>query len=310
MDPVLDPAASLDPAAPAMPPCALRAGAASLSRGLFFKEASLDMTLSLLTESAAQMADVSHVSIWALTDGQDELRCLERYDRVAGRHSCGEARLASHYPEYFRQLEGECCIDAAAVEHPLTREFSRAYLSQHGLASVLSTPIHIRGELQGVLCLEQRQRVEAWTPAQRLFAQAVANLVTLALVEFEAEQARHQARLANDRLQAVFDGALDAMVLFDGGSGLVLDANRQAELLFGCARRQLIGRHHRSLHPEGQVAEASARCFRELVSGRVPVRVVSGIRCADGVARSVEINGRVSDLADGRRLVMAVFRPV
>ncbi|MCK7490421.1 MAG: hypothetical protein MZW92_00355 [Comamonadaceae bacterium] len=82
---------------------------------------------------------------------------------------------------------------------------------------MLDTPIHIRGELQGVLCLEQ---VGTRQPSGRrrisLFAQAVANLVTLALVEYEAGEARREACAAVEQLRAVINASQDAMLLADG----------------------------------------------------------------------------------------------
>ena len=46
-----------------MSPINLPEGVAT-SRAGYFKEASLDMTLSILTESAARMSGVERVSIW------------------------------------------------------------------------------------------------------------------------------------------------------------------------------------------------------------------------------------------------------
>jgi len=77
---------------------------------------------------------------------------------------------------------------------------------------MLDTPIHIRGNLEGVLCLEQVGTHLSWTAMHRLFAHAVANLVTLALVEYEADEARHQARSANERLRALLDPLSDSSV--------------------------------------------------------------------------------------------------
>ena len=81
-----------------MSPAELQEGVASLSRGLYFKEASLDVTLSVLTEAAAQMSGVERVGIWALTDDQQELRCLERFERSSGRHLSGGTFSASRFP--------------------------------------------------------------------------------------------------------------------------------------------------------------------------------------------------------------------
>ena len=63
----------------------LQQGIACLSRGAYFGEASLDMTLSILTESAASICGVERASIWALTDDHRELRCLALFERSTRR---------------------------------------------------------------------------------------------------------------------------------------------------------------------------------------------------------------------------------
>lgn len=185
---------------------ALQEGIASLSRGICFREATLDMVLSILTESAAKMAGVGRASIWALTDDHSELRCLSLYETASGRHVKGDSVHSDHYPVYFEALRngGGLAADDALL-HPLTAEFAADYLPRHNVTAVLDAPIHIRGDLQGVFCLEQVGARRPWSVSCQLFAQAVANLVTLALVEHEAEEARRQAQAARERLRAVAD---------------------------------------------------------------------------------------------------------
>jgi hypothetical protein len=60
------------------------------------------MMLSILTESAAQMSGVERVSIWALTDDHQELRCLELYERT----SAGTARAAALPPSAIPLFPG------------------------------------------------------------------------------------------------------------------------------------------------------------------------------------------------------------
>ncbi len=187
-----------------MSPVELQEGIASLSRGAYFKEASLDMMLSILTESAAQMSGVERVSIWALNNQHQELLCLDLFELSTRRHSKDQSIRASQYPSSFRALQAGNSIAADdAYTHPLTAEFAFDYLPRHGVTAMLSTPIHIRGDFQGVLGLEQVGTRQPWTAAHGLFAQAVANLVTLALVEYEAGEAKLQARAASARLKAV-----------------------------------------------------------------------------------------------------------
>jgi GAF domain-containing protein len=185
-----------------MSPTDLQEGVARLSRGAYFKEASLDVTLSILTESAAQMSGIGRVSIWALSDSQAELRCLDLYELAGARHRKGMSLHARDFPVYFRALRSEECIvaDDAAL-HPATREFVGNYFTEHGITALLDTPIHIRGGLEGVLCLEQVGTHLPWTATHRLFAHAVANLVSMALVEYEAAEARQQNEATQENLR-------------------------------------------------------------------------------------------------------------
>lgn len=291
-------------------PADMQEGFARLSRGSYFKEASLEMALSILTESTAAATGVERVAVWALTDDRQELRCLELFERQSRRHSSGASLGASQYPGFFAALDGEGAIVAdAPYLHPATSEFAADYLPQHNISAILATPIHIRGELQGVFCLEQVGGRQPWSTMHRVFAQAIANLVTLALVEYEASEARRQARTASERLRAVFDASREAMLLADGDTGIVLDANRQAELLFGIPRTRLIGWHQRQLHPPRE-AERCSRAFQQTVSGELKAPASVPILRGDGVERPVEIRAQVADLGDGRRLILGVFHPL
>ncbi len=303
MDRMRNPGLNLD----LMSPIDLQEGVARLSRGAYFKEAPLEMTLSILTESAAQMSGVERVSIWALTEHQRELRCLDLYQLSTRRHSSGDCLSANEYPAYFRALREEGCIvaDNAAL-HPSTSEFARGYLGQHQITAMLDTPIHIRGDLEGVLCIEQVATRVPWTTTHRLFAHAVANLVTLALVEYEADEARRQVRSANERLRAVFDSSRDALLLADGDSGVILDANTKAEALFATSRLQLVGKHQRQLHPSAE----GANVFRNTIEGNLPPFVRTEIQCFDGAIKDVEITTEVAEIGDGKRLALGIFRPI
>src|SRR5690242_10876996 len=95
-----------------MSPAQLQEGVARLSRGGFFREASLDVPLSLLTEAAGQMCGVKRTSIMSLTNQRQELRCLELYELSRRRHSSGGTLRVEYYPLYFQALTNEGSNDA------------------------------------------------------------------------------------------------------------------------------------------------------------------------------------------------------
>lgn len=284
-----------------MSPEDLQQGIACLSRGAYFGEASLDMTLSILTEAAANICGVERASIWALNDDHRELRCLALFERSIRRHSSGNTIDAIGHPAYFRALrEGACITVDDVYNHPLTAEFISYYLPRHRITAVLATPIHIRGELQGVLCLEQVATRQPWAPAHQIFAQAVANLVALALAEYEAYEAKRQTQMAREQLRAVINASPDALLVADGHSGRILDVNRQAEALTGRSREELLGLHQGMLYATEHQQAASDVATE---SG-----LATEVRRGDGRRVAVQVTTERTDLSDGGRLALNILR--
>ncbi|MEK7415531.1 MAG: PAS domain S-box protein [Planctomycetota bacterium] len=110
------------------------------------------------------------------------------------------------------------------------------------------------------------------------------------------------------RLDALFQGARDAIFIAEPGTGLLSDANRQAEFLIGRPRSELIGMHQSQLHPP-ELNERLRHVFAEHASGAI-LRTETEVLHRDGSRIPVEINGSVVVLPDGSRLVMGMFRDI
>jgi PAS domain S-box-containing protein len=114
-------------------------------------------------------------------------------------------------------------------------------------------------------------------------------------------------RLSEKRYHILFEEARDAIVIADLESGIIIDANRQAELLLKRPRHQLVGQHQSLLHPP-DARDEYQRIFREhTISGGV---VMAEVFTDDEARIPVEINSSVLDLPDGRRVVSGFFRDV
>lgn len=290
-------------------PMAMQEGFARLSRRQTFHGMSLDAVLTELAESAGKLTGVERTSVWAFNDARSELLCWERFELSTGRHGGGEMLTREQFPIYFEALAREEAVVADnAYSHPETVEFVSEYLPRHRVTAMLDTPIHIRGELQGMLRFEQVGLHQPWTSVHRLLAHAIANLVTLALVEYEAAESRRRLQSASDRLQAVFDASRDAMLLVNCRSGLILDANRRAETLFGYHRALLVGKPQSMLYPR-EAFDEYRECVRCAMAecDQCPPKIVQMV-AADGRQQLLEVTTEVADLEGGRRWALAIFR--
>ncbi|TEX49242.1 MAG: hypothetical protein CFR70_03380 [Rhodocyclaceae bacterium] len=108
----------------------------------------------------------------------------------------------------------------------------------------------------GVLTLEQVVTRQPWTPAHRMFAQTLANLVILALVEYEAGEARRQADVALERMQLVFDASRDALLMVAAASFSMPIVRRSACL---------------AVYALSWLVSISVSCIRRLSSSRMVV---------------------------------------
>ena len=286
----------------------LQGAFAQLSRRGFSSD-SLDDILRQLTAATGRMLNIERVSLWGLTAQHASLECIDLYELSRNRHSIGVTLHAARYPEYFQALDrGEPIVADDAMKHPSTQAFAEDYLLMNGISALINSPIHVNGELQGVLSIERVGPHSAWTSMQRLFAHAVANLVSLALVQHQVLQVQEDLRDANTLRLALFAGARDAILISDANTGHILDANPQAEKLFGRRLQQLLGVLESELHAASEGVDIRQLLALANADGNAAIR--STVVHRDGQLIPVEIVGHEVLLEKGRKIVQGVFRPL
>lgn len=113
--------------------------------------------------------------------------------------------------------------------------------------------------------------------------------------------------ISNQHLRAMFDGARDAIILADPDTGLILDANREAETLLNRPRSEIVGMHQTEMHPPER-NEESKRWFQNHV--QKPDEVLEAeVVTSDGRCIPVEISASFITLPQGR-VFQGVFRDV
>lgn len=168
-----------------------------LTRNDLLETKDLAEVFRALTAADARALQADRVSIWRFGENGESLRCVELYQLAADSHSQGMVLQQQDYPDYFRALATSEIISAHdARADPRTREFRDGYLQPNGISSMMDVPLYLFGRLEGVLCHEHVGPPRRWFPDEEMFGMGVANLVTLAVGQWE----RHRAE---DTLQQV-----------------------------------------------------------------------------------------------------------
>lgn len=124
-----------------------------------------------------------------------------------------------------------------------------------------------------------------------------------------------EEREVEARFRALVEAAPDAMVIVTDETKRIALVNKQAEILFGYARGELIGQHVEMLIPERfretharKLASASGRAEIELVGLRkdgteVPIEITLGPLVTD---RGVLVSSAIRDITDRKRMETAL----
>jgi PAS domain S-box-containing protein len=146
--------------------------------------------------------------------------------------------------------------------------------------------------------------------AQLVTGSIEAPLLTMA-AQFNGAARRIGAarRASSDRYRALFEGAGDAILLIEPGSGVVTAANARAARLFACPAQELAGQQYLELFDDQtRTREAELRLDRATATDAFMADATAVRR--DGRTVPVDISLAVVRLGDGEWILQAIVRDV
>ncbi|MBV8353350.1 MAG: GAF domain-containing protein, partial [Verrucomicrobia bacterium] len=161
--------------------------------------------LQTICSVSAATLEVARVSYWLLQENVSAIACEILYLLQTGSfdEEFKGTRLGfSECPAYFAALTAKRPIVADSVlEHPATSGLAENYLKQHGISSLLATPVWLSGEIVGVLCHEHIGTARHWSPEEIDFVSTLAATISLALEESNRARSEHLLRESEARLR-------------------------------------------------------------------------------------------------------------
>jgi len=211
-----------------------------------------------ILEAAARTLGVERASVWLYDEHRTKIRCVDLFERTAGRHSSGIELTAKKYPAYFSALEQERTIAADdARTNGATREFSDSYLVPLGITSMLDAPIRLDGRCVGVVCNEHVGQARTWGDEEQSFAASIADSVSLAMEAGEREAAKREKEQVEGSLRQA--QKMETMGRLTGG--IAHDFNNLLTVINGYSRLilQQLDAGHPLREPIDCIAEAGDR---------------------------------------------------
>jgi PAS domain S-box-containing protein len=124
----------------------------------------------------------------------------------------------------------------------------------------------------------------------------------------ERKRAEEAVRESEKKYSHLFENLSDAAFLADAETGIIIEVNRQAEILLGRARREIVGMHQSQLHPPEKADE-----YRQIFAKHVHEGYASDVECEvakqDGTIVFVAISASTYVHMD-RTLILGLFKDI
>lgn len=178
-----------------------------------------------LTKAAADALDVERVSVWLYNDAGSQLNCVERYEK--GTQEQGWEKTPG-------QSQGE------DINPPVLPD-KCCYLTSPLSLGRLDVPIWQNEQIIGILSYEQSaSSPREWTPQDKTFASAIANLIALRLDQWHHQQAMQELNQGDNRYQVLVEASAD-LIAHHRTDGVYLYASPACRTLLGYEPDELVG---------------------------------------------------------------------
>jgi PAS domain S-box-containing protein len=122
------------------------------------------------------------------------------------------------------------------------------------------------------------------------------------------KQLEQSLRESEEKYRTLFDNTNEAISIADAETGVIIEANKQAEKLFGLPREEMIGRYHTDISHYKR-AEYYEKRFREFIEKGKVFELEAELMRKDGSIFPVIISARVINLG-GREVIQGLFKDI
>jgi PAS domain S-box-containing protein len=124
----------------------------------------------------------------------------------------------------------------------------------------------------------------------------------------ERIRAEEKLKESEEKYRSLFENSGDAIFIVDIKTGIILDANRQAEILTGYPKQEIIGMHQYRLHPT-EYTEYYIKKFQKHIKSGLVFDLEAEVVKKDGSVVPVFICSGLIDL-QGKNVIQGIFRDI
>jgi len=269
-------------------------------------------TYRLITSGAADLIKTDRASIWLLNQDAKGISCHYYFDR-SGKVRIDNITLSiKDNPIYFDfLLRGNIIKTVDAGKDRITASFQDKYFSKYGIKSILDCPIFLNNRVIGALCIESSEIKQGWSTEDINFVTSLAAIISLCIENRERQKAQKDLMESEIKYRQLFDGSVDSIFIIENEQ--FTDCNTATQAMFGCRKKEILGKTLQDLSPEfqpdGSLSREKAGNMIKLAYEGSP-QVFEWDNCRpDGQVFNAEVSLKKLEL-HGKNMLQAVLRDI
>ena len=234
----------------------------SQSNNTLFYECKVTEGAKLLTSEVTKTMGVDRCSIWLYDENKTSITCEQLYIKSTDSWQEDMILKKQDFEPYFRTLIDDPIIIANEAElHPATKCFTDSYLKPIGIKSMLDVPIIYKGDIVGVICIENLTKRD-WLDVEVNFARTLSSLYAFAY-------SIKENNLINNNFQE-FENFVDSSVLvsYADAKGKITYVNKKFELVSGYKFKELKGKDHNIVNSKEHPKEFWRDMYKTVVKDK------------------------------------------
>jgi len=174
---------------------------------------------------------------------------------------------------------------------------------------VILSPLYRHKRVLGILIIDAIDPTDQFVAVAKNFAQQISAAMEVAKQQSKYKKTIDKLRSLEEKYGASFEKAMDAIVLADAETGIIVDCNHAACKLVGRRKSEIVGQHQRILHPPEEIVGEFSKTFTHHLKENEGQILETKVITKDGEVRDVEIKANLLEI-EGRKILQGIFRDV
>lgn len=163
---------------------------------------SLDTVIKIILETTAKAANINRISFWKYTE--ETISTNHFYKLDSDSYADKIILKKEKFPIYFNSIKNKPLISAPDVFNKSDiSEFKAKYFLENSIKSLLDIPIHISGELTGIISFETTLIRRNWDNEDINFARTISDIISLAITSQQRYKAEKKLEYKTELLSAM-----------------------------------------------------------------------------------------------------------